>query len=241
MNNFAVVVCLHGNELVGLHVKESMGKEGVKFIIGNLKAIEKNTRYIDSDLNRSFPGSQFGGYEEKRAAEILKEVSGFENVVDIHSSECNMGLFGIITKPNKEKINLAKRLSLKKVVIMSEDLAKGGALIDYHKCGISLEIGPHRDIEKNAEEIIKSIKSLHEEKGIESEPEFYFVFDLIKGDNIKDYHVENFQEVKKGQIVAEGEIKHYAEHGFFPIFAGEKAYDGIICLAAKKIRESNII
>ena len=48
---------------------------------------------------------------------------------------------------------------LKKLVIMPDFFASGKALIDFVKCGISLEVGPH-DRKQNVDEAVNSIKSL---------------------------------------------------------------------------------
>ena len=46
--------------------------------------------------------------------------------------------------------------------------------------------------------------------------------------------MENFKPVKKGDLIAKGEKEYYAEFDFIPIFVGEKAYKGILCMATRK-------
>lgn len=58
--NVAIVGCLHGNEIIGAKVIEQL--EGrlsldcsVKYILANRRALQGNSRFLESDLNRSFP------------------------------------------------------------------------------------------------------------------------------------------------------------------------------------------
>jgi hypothetical protein len=236
MKNTAVVVCLHGNEIVGLDLKDRIGSE-IPVFVGNEKAIEKGVRFIDDDLNRIFPGDKEGNYEEQRAVELLGELKPFKNVIDIHSSSSDLELFGIITKPNGEKIELAKKLGLDKLVIMPPKFANGKALIDFVECGISLEIGPH----ESEEHIDKIVGAITNTPNPDHEIGLYEVFEFIRGDDNATLHVHNFQKVKKGDLIAEGEKKYYADFDFTALFAGEEAYTGILCLAIKKVDQSNFL
>ena len=237
MNQIALVVCLHGDEPFGLEVGKEF-QETLPVFIGNELALKQNKRFIEADLNRCFPGNPEGEYEEKIAYELLKKLKNFDYIIDVHSSSCNIELFGIITKPNKEKINLAKKMGLKKIVLMSEHLAKGSALIDYLDCALSLEIGPHNK-EGNAEKVITLINNLQnniDKDCSENKPEIYEIFDIIKGEEVSKYYLENFKGVKKGDLIAEGKERYYAHFDFIPILTGEDAYNNIICLAAKSIQ-----
>ena len=52
----AIVCCLHGTEPYGLEVVKRL-PVFPPFFIGNEKALKENKRFIDTDLNRSFPGN----------------------------------------------------------------------------------------------------------------------------------------------------------------------------------------
>ena len=117
---------------------------------------------------------------------------------------------------------------------MSDQLAKGRALIDHLSCGISLEIGPH-DRKENIEEISKVIENLLEGKNRNEDLDTFEIFDILKGEKGAKLLMENFKEVKKGDLIAEGKEKYFAESDFVPIFVGENSYKGILCLAAKKV------
>ncbi len=136
MENLVLICCLHGNEGFGLDV--SRAQSLFPFVLANEKALKENKRFIDVDLNRCFPGKKNGNYEDKRAVEILEKLEAFDYVLDMHSSSNSCLLFGIITKPNKEKIEFAKKFGLKRLVIMPEFFASRKALIDFVPCGISI-------------------------------------------------------------------------------------------------------
>ncbi len=232
MDSIAIMTCLHGNEPFGLEVKRILEKN-VPVFVGSPLAIEKNVRFVESDLNRVFPGKENGDYEEKRAREILNELKDFDIVIDVHSSPCEMPLFGIITKPNNQKIEFAKKLGLKKLIIMSSKLANGGALIDHVPFGISLEIGPH-DRENNVKEVVDLINNFLNKNNKNNNMEIFEVFDLIKGEKGVKFFIDNFKEVKKGSLIARGKKEYFAEYDFVPVFVGRNSYSGILCLAAKK-------
>lgn len=235
MKNCAVVVCLHGDEPYGLEVERELSNK-MKTIIGNPIALEEKKRFLESDLNRIFPGKKEGDYEEKRAVEILEEIKEFEYIIDVHSSSSNVELFGIITKPDKKKIEFAKSLGLKRLVIMEKNISEGKSMIDNVECGISLEIGPHEK-EGNAEKVIDSINKFLNSNESSNEIETYVVFDIIKADDFKEAKINNFIPVKKGEIIATGEKEKIAEFDFIPVLVNERSYDGVLCLAARKLKE----
>ena len=227
----AIICCLHGNEKYGLEVVERL-PSSISFFIGNKKALVENKRFIDEDMNRIFPGKAQGNYEEKQAFELLGRLKEFDYVIDLHSTSENCLLFGIITNPNKEKIEFAKKLGLKRLVIMPESFASGKALIDFVKCGISLEIGPH-DRKENILEVKDLVINLVDNRNISGKREIFEVFEVIKKEQ-KNILIKNFEEVKKGQIIAKGDESQIAEFDFTAVLVGEEAYEDILCLACKK-------
>ncbi|MFB6159174.1 MAG: succinylglutamate desuccinylase/aspartoacylase family protein, partial [Candidatus Nanohalobium sp.] len=87
-----VVGSVHGDEPAGKNAvekvleEESEFRRPVKFIIANEKALEEGERFIDRDLNSSFPGDPDSSrYEDRLAAEITEEVKG-KTVIDLHST-----------------------------------------------------------------------------------------------------------------------------------------------------------
>jgi succinylglutamate desuccinylase len=233
-----IVVCQHGNEPFGLEVKKRLEEE-FDFIIGNPEAVKQNQRFIETDLNRSFPGNSKGSLEEKRAAEIKKIAKKYKLVIDLHSTTSIMELFAITTKVTDEIIELVQDMKLTKLVHLPESFGKNTLLIDNVPLGISLDVGPQEDTEK-IREITTAIRNLvlkrtPEEKNKErklylAKPvEIFEVFDVIKGAGIPSS--KNFKKVLKGEKISS---RACAPFEFYPILAGEDSYEGIIALAARK-------
>ena len=234
MEKIAIVVCLHGDEKYGLKVIENLPTSPPLFsFIANEKALKENKRFIDVDMNRCFPGDPNGNIEEKQAYALLNKLKDFDFVIDLHSSSNQCPMFGIITKPNEEKIELARKLGLKRVIIMPEFFASGKSLIDFVKCGISIEVGPHES-EENVKEALELISNLNKNTKNES-LEVFEVFETIKKEQ-PNILINNFQEVKKGQAIANGIENQKAKFDFIAVLVDEEAYNNVLCLACRRIR-----
>ncbi|MAG40159.1 hypothetical protein CMI41_04290 [Candidatus Pacearchaeota archaeon] len=217
-----IVYCLHGNEKCGLEVAKSL--PSIPSFLGNKKAFEENKRFIEADLNRVFPGKKDGNYEERAAYQLLKKLKDRKYVIDIHSSSNKCPLFGIITSPNREKIEFAKKLGLKRLVIMPPSFAKKRALIDFVEIGISLEIGPHNR-QENVTEILGKIQNFVEGQTCLDEMEIFEVFDVIRRSET-DLNLENFDFVERDSV---------KDYGFTAVLVNEDSYGDILCLAARRI------
>lgn len=100
MKRISIVTGIHGDELEGQYVcfevaqrieKELEKLSGIVDIYPamNPLGIDSITRGIpafDLDMNRLFPGNSDGNMTEFLAAEIIKDVSGSDLVIDIHAS-----------------------------------------------------------------------------------------------------------------------------------------------------------
>ena len=120
----AVVACLHGDEVVGKHMhnwlieNQDKLKCKVKLIFGNPAAHIKDTRFIDENLNRVFPGKEDGNYEEKQAFRIMKDLEDVDMILDIHSTTLDINPFAICVFGKDEK-DMIKSTGLKNVMVYS--------------------------------------------------------------------------------------------------------------------------
>ena len=99
----ALVACIHGDEQIWINVIEKIKLEVPKeitlvVIIANEKAKTENTRFIQSDLNRVFPGALNGDYESQLAFILKNMLQTFDYVIDLHSTEAITEMFAIFTK-----------------------------------------------------------------------------------------------------------------------------------------------
>jgi succinylglutamate desuccinylase len=223
-----IVVCLHGNEPFGLEVQKELEHE-FDFLIGNPEALKKKVRFLETDLNRSFPGSEEGSIEEKRAIEIVQIAKKYTLIIDLHSTTSETELFAITTQLTDEIKNLTQQMNIPKLVHISAEIGKNKSLLDHVPLGISLEVGPH-DRKENAKETVEAIRSLFKATTENKDLEIFEVFDTVKGTGTPD--ITNFKEVKKGERVSN---ETAAPYNFYPIMAGEASYKGVLSLAARKI------
>ncbi|XP_040907520.1 aspartoacylase [Toxotes jaculatrix] len=161
----------HGNEmsgvtLVNLWMKNSAEiqrkKVETKPFITNPKAVEKCTRYVDTDLNRAFtpenlsaPGGDDLPYEVQRAQEINRmfgpkgSPEAYDVIFDLHNTTSNMGCT-LILESSKDHFNLQMMNYIKKaiapasclVLLNEHPLLKYSTSRSVAKHPVGLEVGP---------------------------------------------------------------------------------------------------
>ncbi len=241
-----IVTCLHGDEkegLTALKILERLeGIDGkVKVIVANLLAVKHDKRFLESDLNRVFPGSRFGNYEERLAREIVREVRRCPLVVDLHSTSTFSPPFAISTKEGQKHLELASLTGVKRLVLMGDEIAKGKALIDHCRTGISIELGKKGSYaaRENCRKIISNLLvnlGMIEGEGKASDPRIYrTMFFLRAPEGGFECSLHNFSYVKKGQIIGKGKgtlLK--AREPFYSILVGEEHSD-LLLIGVKEV------
>src|SRR4030042_6029108 len=92
MKKVQFVTGMHGNEQMPIIALASMG---VDQLVLNKKAVVKNVRFIQKDLNASF-GAGGNTCEERLARKILLAIDKKKVVVDLHTFSCKSEPFAII-------------------------------------------------------------------------------------------------------------------------------------------------
>jgi len=125
----AVVGGTHGNEYTGPFLLKLLAHEprmadystfDVTLLLSNPKAYERNVRFVDSDLNRSFltedlADATLGSYEANRA-KVLNQLLGPKGdsktdlIIDLHTSTANMGTSVVLLDDNRYNLRLASYL-----------------------------------------------------------------------------------------------------------------------------------
>jgi hypothetical protein len=130
----------HGNEPLGPQLVASLNKDpipGVDTLIGNPRAVRRDCRFVEKDLNRSFPGSSSSAiYEERRAAKIRQACRSYDVVLDFHNTLANDNdcvFIGQNAKPQLQQV--ASYLGLQRVIVADYD-----CINKYVPTCISLEI-----------------------------------------------------------------------------------------------------
>lgn len=241
-----IVVCLHGNEPCGLAVlpllRELRFTGTVKFVIGNPRALKQKKRYIEQDLNSSFPGSERGAYEARRAKEILAILSDCDEVLDLHSTSRSEKPFGI-SIGRESSFVLAEQLGLRRLVVMPKKLKKGRSLLDHlpeTTLALSVECGTHDS--QSAGETVRALTKrflADEMPKQQGNMKRYQVTAILrfKGKIALSKKIRDFNRVKKGEVLARADTRLIrAKQLFYPVLFGEAAYlmQGVLGLAAEE-------
>ncbi|MFC6732905.1 MULTISPECIES: succinylglutamate desuccinylase/aspartoacylase family protein [unclassified Haladaptatus] len=240
---FAVVACLHGDELCGKRAIERFldaeipVEKPVKFVIANEEAIETGERFIDEDLNRAFPGHENStSHEDALAAKVLAELEGLR-VLDLHSTVSYPEPFVFYHRLTETTRHMLRATGLEKVVNISH---VGGGLIN-HVDGIAVECGLKGSDEatENASELLVNYLAANgiiDHEYALSDPDVYRVTTVVPGAGY-EFLGENFVEVKAGEVFATklGEPEKVADEAFYPVLMSTDGYDHLIGFAAEKL------
>ncbi|XP_030648706.1 aspartoacylase [Chanos chanos] len=161
----------HGNEMSGVMLVNMWKKNGAEIqrngmvtkpFITNPRAVEKCTRYIDTDLNRAFTPENLSGpwdeglpYEVQRAKEINQmfgpkgSPDAYDVIFDLHNTTSNMGST-LILESSTDHFNLQMVHYIKKsiapascaVLLNEHPHLKYSTSRSVAKHPIGLEVGP---------------------------------------------------------------------------------------------------
>ncbi|XP_033123174.1 aspartoacylase-like isoform X4 [Anneissia japonica] len=169
VQNVALLGGVHGNEMSGVFVAQKFMKDPTDItrnsfkttvLMGNPKAVEKCTRYIDVDLNRQFSKENLNAtnidasYEVQRAREISnalsKDFGSPDVVLDMHNTTANMGNCFIIQDKQQvlslHLINYIVKKAIHKAPAHILCVSNPKYTYNCSRClapnGIGLELGP---------------------------------------------------------------------------------------------------
>lgn len=233
-----VVGAVHGNErigakVVGLLSRERMEGLRIKTVVANEDALKKGDRFIDSDMNRIFPGKRNGDREERLAHRLSREISNSDLTIDIHSTHAEMPDTIIITK--RSALSLAQKVPIRDVLIMGPIIAKGRSLIDHTKTGISLEFNRRRTTREVYAVIKKTLQNIESDSSDVTAKRVFYVYGTVPRLGIP-IGIRNLKKVKRGRTILLIDGKRIkSKETFYPIFFGEPAHASLF-MKAKAIR-----
>ena len=131
----AIVGAIHGDEPCGsrairrLLAADPAVERPVRLIIANEEALADGVRYLESDLNRSFPGDpEADTHEERLAARVLDAVDGCTTLA-IHSTQSYAEPFAVIDSMDEVARAVAPHLPVD--VVIETDAFTEGRLIEH--------------------------------------------------------------------------------------------------------------
>ena len=242
-------ILTHGNETIGFAVAKEIKKlkitKGELVIhIANKLAHAKKKRFIDDDLNRSFPGNKKGNHEQRLAAVIYPLIKSADVVIDIHSTKSNLRDAVIVTKLNKKTKECIKAIGPKYLLWMR--VTKGNALISGAKIGIAFEYGKNND-KRVLQNTVRDIKKLLSylkmiQEKTKTHPVNTICLDVHKSVSKEKGakllpKIKNYKLIKAGSPYASlnGELI-CAIDDFYPVLFGGSSYKDIFGFAARPMK-----
>ncbi len=241
----AVLGGVHGDEPCGVHAIETLldanppVERPVKCIIANERALERNVRYTETDLNHVFPGdSDASAHETRLAHKLLEELQGC-TTLSMHSTQSYSRPFALVEAMDPLTEMIGPYLSIDAVVEVGNEFAD--ALVGYVvevECGMQ---GSQEAADNAVDLVYEFLTATGALSGsIDSTgalPVFALNAPIPKADSI-DYavHVENFQRVESGDTIATIDGHEIvAEQPFHPVLTSANGYDKQFGYTAEKI------
>lgn len=240
---YAVVYHIHGDEPCGRKAVEKLKESDysiekpLKLVLANEKAAEKEVRYVETDLNRVFPGDPESEVREERlAAELLDELEDLK-VLNIHSTRSQPTPFGILKDTGEKTLEMAKATGLTNFALFEESTGSLDAYID----SVLLEAGP-QGTEQAAEQAYQTLINflgfydvIDYSPQVE-EPSIYRVFETVEGSGY-EFFGSNFQKVERGEKYAELNGEDItADSEFYPVLMSTTGYSDMLGFKAEKIQ-----
>lgn len=232
-----LIAATHGDEKIGVEVIERLNNKGYQeqfdYLIANPKALRKNIRFIEADLNRSYPGEKTSPFYEKRKAyDNLKLAKKYRYIIDIHETDGGISDFIIIPKEKISGLFPLQFIDLKKAVLWPNPKGPISQVLDN---AIELEFvmknRSRKEVVAKATDIIEKFLARIELVGRNdkfdcdvSDRKIYYVYgklltkEIVCSDNLKDF--------EKAEIRNEE---------FYPLLIGQYLKEGIVCYKMKKI------
>lgn len=228
-----IIAATHGDEKIGIEVINELKKEKLNnffdYMIANSKALEINKRYLDKDLNRSYPGKKFSRFYEKRVAyRNLMMAKKYRYVIDIHEASKGKDDFIIVPKENL-KINFPLNYIKLNTILLWPD--PKGSISQALNNAVELEFGSkNRDRKEMINKAVRIIKNFiycinkNEKVEVKENKKVFFVYGLLKKE---DFNGDMGSVIDFEQIDIDGEK-------FLPLLVGQYLNLGIVCYKMKK-------
>jgi len=212
---------LHGNEPLGVQLVQkikNLNSLNFQAEYGNIEAIKQNTRFVDQDLNRVFPGNVTGNIEERRAAQLMNICQNFDFVLDFHNTHCSNNDCGFVGGNNwQQSVNLAGFLGLNKVIVADYD-----CINKYVQGCLSVEISLS-STQNNADLWVEKITSLSQfepEKQYQQVQLYRFVY-RVSREQQNTFQFKNWQAFEKISIEDVKKLQLDTSVNYYPIFVDD--------------------
>jgi predicted deacylase len=242
----AVVGAIHGDEPCGARaIKRFLAKDHnihrpVKLIIANEEALAENTRFIDTDLNRSIPGNPTSDkFEERLAHELVKAVDGCATL-GIHSTVSYDRVTGLVDTVDTLSKSVLPDMSLQSITV-APGLSEGRctSLPNF----VDIEAGKQgsQEATDNAYRSLLEFLGLNDVIEYEFQPtptNIYEIYEVVRKRPGSTYRFvgENFQRVGAGETFGYVDDEPIvAEETFWPVLMSETGHEEIFGYKSRKL------
>lgn len=247
----AVVAGIHGDEPCGVRAVERLLAEDpdverpVKFIIANEEALEAQKRYLESDLNRAFPGDPDAEtHEDRLAHDLAREVEGC-TVLALHSTQSYAEPIAVIDTVDEIALAIAPRLPVN-VLIETDEFTDGRLIEHAHTIEVECGLQGTDEAAENGYWLLRAFLAAtnvlpaptSDDRLPAPEPTEVRVFRLdgpIPKPPAEVYEVvaPNFERVEAGEVFATADGESFtAETAFYPVLLSAYGYEDIFGYAA---------
>lgn len=240
----AVIGGIHGDEPCGpaaverLEQEEDMFQRAAKLILANEEAIEQDVRFIDTDLNRAFPGDAGSNlHEERLAAQLLPEIEGIPTVA-LHSTKSTAEPFALVDGLDAETRELAAATGVRYVVDIGPI---GEGSLEARPRTLSVECGLQKSGEAEEQAYQIAQRFLTAQGALpgnppDTEQTYLRAIERVEKKAGTTFTGTNFERVERGEPFAqtpEGHIR--ADEAFFPVLMSDDGYEHILGIRAEAV------
>jgi succinylglutamate desuccinylase len=242
----AVVGAVHGDEPCGASAVERLlaerpaVEEPVKLVIANEGALEAEARYLDADLNRSFPGDPDADTHEPRlAAELVAELEGCVTL-SLHSTRSHAEPFAVVAGLDDLARAVLPAMSVVAVVetgqFVEGRLFATDCVVEV-ECGLQGSEAAADNAARLTREFLAALGALEEPTDRRTHPRFRLTRPIPKaGADEYEVFVENFQRVAPDQTFAAADGESVvAGESFYPVLLSAYGYPDMLGYAAERV------
>lgn len=244
----AIVAGIHGDEPCGVHAVERLLDERppvskpVKLIVANEKAIAAGVRYLEEDLNRTFPGDPDADTHEERLAARLADELADTLVCSLHSTRSYSEPFAFLDDLTGGLGDIVRRLPITAIVeagpFVGGRLAESATTLEV-ECGRQGTEAAAANADRLVRAFLTATGVLPGEAPPRPVPHFRLCDRLPKRPAERyEVFVENFRSVDAGEAFAAADgVAQTAEESFYPVLLSPDGYDDVFGYAAEKVGE----
>lgn len=234
MKKLLLIISTHGNEPLGCEIVKKLEDKKLDryfdVLIANPEALRQEVRFIDRDLNRSYPGKKNSPISEFRLAyDNLLIARKYKYVIDIHEANQGKDDFIIVPRKNIGSDSPVEFIGLKRILLWPNPKGPLGSVLTNT---IELEFGAknrnrRRMISQGSNIIERFIK--RSEGRIKIKKQKQEVYQVMKVLTIAEWEdskiaLKDFNETN---------IK---QERFLPLLVDQYLTEGIKCYKMKKIK-----